>query len=198
MGTAHDLRRTGIRRQSERDRLRAVGEHRLYLVDVQRRWRRPHGDRDRRAGSLAGRIALFFGDTAAQAYAIDADTGRQIWVRKVDDHPLARITGSPTFHQGRLYVPVSSYEESQGADARYACCTFRGSVVALDAATGAVVWKTYMIPEEPRARGTSTAGVTLWGPSGSGIWSAPTVDQARGALVRGDGECLQRSGPSFE
>jgi polyvinyl alcohol dehydrogenase (cytochrome) len=132
--------------------------------------------------SPAGRIALFFGDTAAQAYAIDADTGRQIWVRRVDDHPLARITGSPTFHQGRLYVPVSSYEESQGADARYACCTFRGSVVALDAATGAVVWKTYMIPEEPRARGTSTAGVTLWGPSGSGIWSAPTVDPARGAL----------------
>jgi polyvinyl alcohol dehydrogenase (cytochrome) len=128
------------------------------------------------------RSTLYFGDTAAQAYAIDADTGRQIWVRKVDDHPLARITGSPTLHQGRLYVPVSSYEESQGADPRYACCTFRGSIVALDAVTGAVVWKTYMIPEEPNARGTSTVGVTLWGPAGSAIWSAPTIDAARGAL----------------
>ena len=140
------------------------------------------------------RTALYFGDTAAQAYAIDADTGRQIWVRRVDEHPLARITGSPTLHQGRLYVPVSSYEESQGADARYPCCTFRGSVVALDAATGAVVWKAYMIPEEPRPRGTSTAGVTLWGPSGSAIWSAPTVDAARGALYVATGNAY--SGPA--
>jgi polyvinyl alcohol dehydrogenase (cytochrome) len=141
-----------------------------------------------------GRTALYFGDTAAQAYAIDADTGRQLWVRKVEEHPLARITGSPTLYQGRLYVPVSSYEESQGADARYACCTFRGSVVALDAATGAVAWKTYMIPEEPRPRGTSTAGVTLWGPSGSAIWSAPTVDPARGALYVATGNAY--SGPA--
>jgi polyvinyl alcohol dehydrogenase (cytochrome) len=128
------------------------------------------------------RTTVYFGDTAAQAYALDAESGRQIWARKVDDHPLARITGSPVPHQGRLYVPVSSYEESQGADPRYACCTFRGSLVALDAATGAVVWKTYLIPEEPKARGTSTAGVTLWGPAGSAIWSAPTIDTARGAL----------------
>ena len=118
---------------------------------------------------------VFFGDTAANAYALDAATGRQIWVRKIEDHPLARITGSPTLHGGRLFVHVSSYEESQGADPSYPCCTFRGSVSALDAASGQVVWKTYFVPEAQR-RGTSTAGVPLWGPSGAGVWSAPTVD----------------------
>ena len=55
------------------------------------------------------------------------------------------------------------YEESQGADPQYGCCTFRGSVVALDAATGAVVWKTSMITDAPQRRGTSTAGVPLGG-----------------------------------
>ena len=45
--------------------------------------------------------------------ALNAETGRVVWTRKVDDHPLARITGSPTLHAGRLYVPVSSHEESQ-------------------------------------------------------------------------------------
>jgi polyvinyl alcohol dehydrogenase (cytochrome) len=137
---------------------------------------------------------VFFGDTAANAYALDADTGRLLWTQKVEDHVLARITGSPLLHDGRLYVPVSSYEEAQGADARYACCTFRGSLVAIEAATGKVVWKRYMISDEPRPRGTSTAGVTLWGPAGSAIWSAPTVDIVRGALYVATGNTY--SGPA--
>jgi polyvinyl alcohol dehydrogenase (cytochrome) len=130
----------------------------------------------------ASRLAVYFADTAANAYALDAETGRRLWVRRVDDHPAARITGSPTFFEGRLYVPVSSYEESQGADPQYACCTFRGSVSALDAESGAVEWKTYMIADAPRQRGTSATGVPLWGPSGAGIWSAPTIDEKRRAL----------------
>jgi polyvinyl alcohol dehydrogenase (cytochrome) len=125
---------------------------------------------------------VYFGDTAASVYALDANDGAVVWTRRVEDHPFARITGSPTFHQGRLYVPVSSYEEALGADPQYPCCTFRGSVSALDAATGRVIWKTYMIPDVRLPRGTSTAGVPLWGPSGSGIWSAPTVDVSRRAL----------------
>ena len=130
----------------------------------------------------ASRLVVYFGDTAANAYALDADTGRTLWVRRVDDHPSARITGSPTFFEGRLYVPVASYEEAQGADPQYPCCTFRGSISALDAESGAVEWKTYMIAESPQRRGTSTAGTPLWGPAGAGIWSAPTVDAARRSL----------------
>ncbi|HEY1306118.1 MAG TPA: PQQ-binding-like beta-propeller repeat protein [Vicinamibacterales bacterium] len=125
---------------------------------------------------------VYFGDTAANAYALDATSGKLVWTRKIEDHPFARITGSPTLHDGRLYVPVSSYEEAQGADPQYPCCTFRGSVSAVDAVTGRVIWKTYVIPDAPQRRGTSTAGIALWGPSGSGIWSAPTVDVNRKAL----------------
>jgi polyvinyl alcohol dehydrogenase (cytochrome) len=131
-------------------------------------------------GALGNRA--YFGDTAANVYAVNADTGQLLWTRKIEDHPLARITGSPTLHAGRLYVPVSSYEEAQGADPRYECCSFRGSVSALDAATGQVIWKTTMIPDPLQKRGTSTTGATLWGPSGSGIWSAPTVDEGRRRL----------------
>jgi polyvinyl alcohol dehydrogenase (cytochrome) len=134
------------------------------------------------APTASSSALVFFGDTAAHAYALNADTGKVVWTRKVEEHPFARITGSPTLHEGRLYVPVSSYEEAQGADPQYQCCTFRGSVSALDAATGRVIWKTYMIPDAPQRRGTSTAGVALWGPSGSGIWSAPTIDVNRRAV----------------
>jgi len=148
----------------------------------------------RTAIAIADDGVVYFGDTAANVYALDARAGTRRWVRSIESHPLARITGTPVLHDGRLYVPTSSYEESQGADPQYACCTFRGSITALDAATGAVIWKTYTIPEEPRRRGTSTAGVPLWGPSGAAIWSAPTVDPRRGLLYVATGN--QYSGPA--
>lgn len=132
--------------------------------------------------SGASGFAVYFGDTNANAYALDALTGEKLWIRKVEDHPLARITGSPALYKGRLYVPVSSYEESQGANPLYECCSFRGSLAAIDVKTGAVVWKTYMVSDVPKPRGKSSAGAALWGPSGVAIWSAPTVDARRGVV----------------
>ena len=61
---------------------------------------------------------------------MDADTGELLWTRQADTHAFARITGTPTLHAGRLYVPVSSLEEAAGGLPDYACCTFRGSIVA--------------------------------------------------------------------
>jgi polyvinyl alcohol dehydrogenase (cytochrome) len=82
---------------------------------------------------------------------------------------------------GRLYVPTSSYEESQGADPQYACCTFRGSVTALDAATGAGRrGRPTCIGAEPQRRGTSTRGATV-GPG----WSARSGRRRRSTRRRG-------------
>ena len=131
-------------------------------------------------GRLAdGRHALFFGDFGANVYALDPATGAELWQRDVEDHAGARITGAPVFHEGRLFVPVSSLEELLAADPRYPCCTFRGSIVALDATTGDVAWKSYTIPEAPSPRGRNPDGAVLMGPSGAAVWSAPTVDAGR-------------------
>ncbi|MEW6322783.1 MAG: PQQ-binding-like beta-propeller repeat protein [Acidobacteriota bacterium] len=131
------------------------------------------------AGTNPVRYAAHFGDFRANAYGIDALTGELIWKTKVETHAAARITGAPTLAEGRLYVPVSSLEEVPGARPDYPCCTFRGSVVALDAATGKQIWKTYVIPEEPKVVGRNAKGTPLWKPAGAAIWSAPTVDLAR-------------------
>jgi polyvinyl alcohol dehydrogenase (cytochrome) len=130
--------------------------------------------------------AAYFGDTAANAYAVDAATGKEIWQRRVEDHPMARATGSPTLYQDRLYVGVSSFEETQGNVPSYECCTFRGSLSALDTRTGSVAWKTYLVPE-PKPLSKNAAGTTLWGPSGAGIWSAPTIDEKRGVVYAATG-----------
>ena len=131
----------------------------------------------------AGGFAVYFADVGATAYAVDANTGKELWSRKLDDHTYAAATGSPTLYNGRLYVPLAAVgEEGQGGRVGYECCTFRGSITALDANTGAVVWKSYTIPDAPAPRGKNAEGKTTWGPSGAGVWGAPTIDPARRAI----------------
>ena len=128
------------------------------------------------AQGIAGVEAIaYFGDEKAMVHALDADTGKQIWQAKAEDHPMAILTGAPTLYAGRLYVPVSSYEEI-GIAPNYACCTFRGSVVALDAMTGKEVWKSYAIPQTPQPYRKNDAGTQLFGPAGAAVWSSPTID----------------------
>lgn len=124
----------------------------------------------------------FFGDLSANVHALDARTGEKIWTTKVDPHPITRVTGSPKFHDGRLYVPVTSLEEASAADGRYECCTFRGNLVALDAATGKQIWKTYTILEEPKPTRKNKGGVQMYGPAGASIWSSPTIDPEGGRI----------------
>lgn len=124
-------------------------------------------------------LAVYFGDRQANAYAVDAQTGRQIWVRKVDDHPLAAISGSLAFDGTRVFVPVQgSNEQALVGSAGYPCCTFRGSVSALDASTGVVIWKTYTVGES-LPRPPDQDGTPAFGPAGGGIGSVPTIDAKR-------------------
>jgi polyvinyl alcohol dehydrogenase (cytochrome) len=139
--------------------------------------------------------AIYFADAQARAYAVDASTGRELWTRKVDDHPAARATGSPTLYAGRLYVVTSGVsEETAAAMPDYECCKFRGSLTALDSTTGDVVWKTYTV-DEPKRRGTSSSGKPLWGPAGSPIWSAPTIDVKRGLIYAATGNAYADPAP---
>jgi len=108
---------------------------------------------------------------AARVMAVDKANGQLLWMTQVDDHPAAVITQSPVAHAGRVYVGVSSVEEFYaGLKPDYSCCTFRGSVVALDAETGAILWRTLTVPD-------------VAGFSGNAVWgSTPVVDLKRGSL----------------
>ncbi len=135
----------------------------------------------------AGRYAALFGDAGTNVYAVDVATGKQVWKTKLDEHPLARITGAPKLHGNRLYVPLSSHEEVSPANPAYACCTFRGSVAALDAESGRILWKTYAIPDPPKPTRKNAAGTQLMGPSGAAIWSSPTLDPDKRVLYAATG-----------
>ena len=133
--------------------------------------------------------AALFGDDSGAVYALDAQKGTLLWKTQVDSHPLARIVGAPTLYQHRLYVGVSSSEQSAALDVRYACCTFRGSVAALDMMTGRILWKTYVVGDEPKPFRNSMGGQEI-GPAGGAVSAAPTIDIQLHVLYVGTGGSL--------
>ncbi len=134
-----------------------------------------------------GGVTAYLGDQAANVYAIDAADGKILWKVKVDDYAQAAVTATPQLHGGVVYVPVSSREESKVGDPLYPCCAFRGSVVALDAATGQQAWKSYAIAQQAAPSGKNSAGTVIVGPSGAAIWNTPSIDEQRGLLYVGTG-----------
>lgn len=129
-----------------------------------------------------GRWIAYFGDQVANVYAVDAVSGDLVWKRRADEYPGSTMTAAPTLAGDSLYVATSSAEEVLGANPKYECCKFRGGVAALDAATGEIRWKSVTIPEEPKPVRKNKIGVQLYGPSGAGVWSSPTVDLQRGVV----------------
>ncbi len=134
------------------------------------------------------RHAAFFGDQRGNAYALDASTGELLWKTHIDEDPHARIVGAPVIFGDMLFVPLTDGEEGPSANPKYECCTGRGAMVALNASTGKLIWKTYTIPEAAHITGKSPDGVQKWGPSGASIWSAPTIDAERGLIYAGTGD----------
>jgi polyvinyl alcohol dehydrogenase (cytochrome) len=82
----------------------------------------------------------------ARVIAVNAKPGALLWATQVDRNPVAQITGSPVIYKGIVYTGVSSEEETFAEKTNYPCCTFQGSVVALDLRTGKILWQTYDMP----------------------------------------------------
>jgi polyvinyl alcohol dehydrogenase (cytochrome) len=114
----------------------------------------------------------------ASIMAINRTTGTLHWITKVSTHPAAVITGSPVVSGDVVYVGVSSSEESLATDPTYPCCSFRGSMVALNVTTGQIMWQTYVMPDNQGLPG---------GYSGGAIWQPPAIDTIRGMLYVGTG-----------
>jgi polyvinyl alcohol dehydrogenase (cytochrome) len=113
--------------------------------------------------------------------AVDQDTAALRWKTPLHEgHPAAVITGSPVLDGGRLYVGVSSLEEAFVLQPGYACCSFRGSVAAVDAATGKLIWQTHTIEDKVYFEAD---GKTPSGYAGASVWSStPVIDRKRRSL----------------
>jgi len=133
-------------------------------------------------------LTAYFADYATNVYAIDVVTGTLKWKKRAGTHPQSSVTGSVVVNDGRVYVPITSFEVVSSANADFECCTSSGGVVALDAMNGNEVWRHRVIAEEAKISGKKKNGKSFYGPSGAPVWCSPTVDVKRQLLYIGTGE----------
>jgi polyvinyl alcohol dehydrogenase (cytochrome) len=124
---------------------------------------------------------LVFSDQIGGVHALNARTGKRLWKVRSEAHEATRLTATPAVHNNVVFVAAASWEETRSIDPNYPCCTFRGSITALRASDGGVVWKTYLV-DPPKETGKTSVGTPTFGPSGAGVWAAPTIDALRGVL----------------
>ena len=100
--------------------------------------------------------------------ALDLRDGKLLWSAVVDTQKDSDVYGSPVVWKGSVFIGTSAYYGEVG-DSEVAV---RGSVVALDAATGRRRWKTFTVPERH---------------DGGSVWSTPAVDPGAHRLYVGTG-----------
>jgi len=134
-----------------------------------------------------GTSTLFFADEMATVYAVHAATGTLRWRQRVKWFPTSIVSGPITYFDGRLYVPLSSFEVAAAGLPTHECCRTHGGIQALDATTGAPAWRFDTTPHAAKTT-LNRDGVQMWGPSGAVVWNGPTIDAKRGALYFGTGQ----------
>jgi alcohol dehydrogenase (cytochrome c) len=128
-------------------------------------------------GGVAVAYGLVFGSngTGREAFALNAETGEEVWRNKLTPNNRERIDGVPSVYNNTVYVSTCpSY--SGGA---------RGILYALDCLTGDVLWS------------FDTTGNNVWGAprlnAGGGLWYPVSFD-ADGNLYFGVGNPSPVSG----
>ena len=136
-----------------------------------------------------GRRLLIFANSLASVFAVDPDSFEIIWQKRVTISDYSVVTGSISFHDDRLFVPLSSYEVAAAGSPGLTCCTSHGAVTSLDAASGKELW-TWHATVDASLQKTDADGKQHYGPSGAASWTTPTIDVKRGRIYIGTGQNL--------
>lgn len=136
-----------------------------------------------------GRQLLVFADSMASIYALDPQSLKVVWQEAARVYETSVITGSISYHDNRLYVPVSSYEVAVSGSPSHVCCKSHGGVIAMDATNGNRLWEWHATPDAT-LQGRNSAGGDIYGPSGASVWSTPAIDSKRNRIYIGTGENL--------
>ncbi len=113
-----------------------------------------------------GQKIIMVGDMGGFVHAIDAKTGKKLWVTNVSFFKNQMVTSTPVLYKDRVFAPVSQYELASAMADAYVCCKARGGVTAINAKTGEKIWAQATMPEAQPIKDRGD-GQFIWGPSGA-------------------------------
>ncbi len=149
------------------------------------------------SGYAGTRYAVYFVTRSSTAYAIDAHDGKLLWKNEMIKDAANNLSATAAFYDGKLYIPLAGTETLTGANLDNECCKSRGTVVAVNANTGKVLWRTQSVQEPLRALGENSKGKQQWGPAGASVWNTPTVDAKRKLIYVGTGNSFGRVASAY-
>jgi polyvinyl alcohol dehydrogenase (cytochrome) len=136
-----------------------------------------------------GRQLLIFADSLATVFAVDPETLDIVWQKQTRLFEKSVVTGTISFHNDRLFVPISSFEVAVTGSPKHVCCKSHGGVIALDANSGDELWQ-WHATADASLQGLNADGLEQYGPSGAVVWTTPAVDAKRNRIYFGTGENL--------
>jgi len=144
--------------------------------DIQLPYR--HFPTNRGAAFLDGK--LFRGTQDGRVFAYDAENGKKLWETKILHMRGESVPAAPIAWNGMVFVG------NAGGDQK----GVKGRMYGLDAATGKVVWQTYLVPAQGEDGAGAVEKVTAptWGNAedvpitGGATWTSYTLDTERGLL----------------
>ncbi len=134
-----------------------------------------------------GRQLLVFANSLATVFAVDPESFEIVWQQRVAISDYSVVTGSISYHDGRLFVPLSSYEVAAAGSPGLTCCTSHGALTSLDAKTGEELWSWHTTADAVLQK-TDEDGREYYGPSGASSWTTPAIDAKRGRIYIGTGQ----------
>jgi len=109
---------------------------------------------------------LFFTAGEAVLIALDAKTGRELWVKEIADNRAAYYTTlAPLVADGRVMVGTSGGETG-----------VRGFVAAFDPDTGRELWRTFTVPAPGEPGGETWPTGDQWKTGGAPVWVTGNYD----------------------
>ena len=137
-------------------------------------WTKKYEEADEGPNGVVVAEGMVFGATPKAAFALDQETGKEVWSTPLVTHPTGEgIDMAPGYSDGLVYVstvPLTATAAYPGGGV--------GTLWALDAKTGNKKWHFDTVPK------------SLWGDkkvnSGGGLWQPPSFD-GKGSIYFGTG-----------
>jgi alcohol dehydrogenase (cytochrome c) len=169
----------------------------VYKVDVRSGdlarivWRMDPGQEklplSNRGAALWGNLVISTANYPARVIATDKDNGKVVWETNLHDQPDVQLTAAPLAVKDKIIVGAAGGDRG-----------VRDWIAGIDAATGKLLWRKYVIPA-PGEPGSETwkDKNNAWQIGGGAMWITGSYDPATNQVIWGTGNPVPMFDPTY-